>query len=491
MKLSIKDLQDSSVYEVAPQGAVLGRERARTDIALPDESVSKRHARVYAEAGAWFLEDLNSSNGTYLDHRRVDRPVRLHLGAVFALAQQRFEVVALDEDAPPEPRSRLGGGLPAASEGFSGVPQPRFPQPSGFFGALGRGLLYFPAELVRLVLNPLGTTRRSAAHLPLPPLEPLERMAFVLPVCVMLAVVRPLSVAAHRWAAPGGDWAAALDMLYPDLAVAFGVGVAVAALVGWLGDGLLRWWLDRLHGHSDDTSRWNYLGLATVAAGLLLLPLLLHPLVPLLEQPLVQVLPFALACFALAVMVLVHYYWFRSFQVVRWFQGLVLVSGVLGLGLSFVQLFLVGISSYEAWAGQSGSQKAPRPPVAPVASAASQPAPKAAPAVPSEVAPAAPAPSTAPSSAGASPFARYERQRQAIEAALDAHPGLVENDEIEALYSTLWEQTYKVRRKYKRRRKEPWRDKVNRRKRDWATYRRTRKTVEALHERIEQAQRAP
>jgi pSer/pThr/pTyr-binding forkhead associated (FHA) protein len=44
-----------------------------SDIHLPDPSVSWRHALVYVEDGKAVLEDLGSSNGTYLNEMRVDK----------------------------------------------------------------------------------------------------------------------------------------------------------------------------------------------------------------------------------------------------------------------------------------------------------------------------------------------------------------------------------------------------------------------------------
>ncbi len=48
------------------------------DITLPDdEFISRRHARVCCDDGLMFLEDLGSSNGTFL---RVRRPISLEVG---------------------------------------------------------------------------------------------------------------------------------------------------------------------------------------------------------------------------------------------------------------------------------------------------------------------------------------------------------------------------------------------------------------------------
>jgi pSer/pThr/pTyr-binding forkhead associated (FHA) protein len=68
-----------------------------SDIHLPDSSVSKRHALVYVEDGKAILEDLGSSNGTYLNEIRVDKALlssgdTLRLGKVSVWFLQKKEL---------------------------------------------------------------------------------------------------------------------------------------------------------------------------------------------------------------------------------------------------------------------------------------------------------------------------------------------------------------------------------------------------------------
>jgi hypothetical protein len=48
----------------------IGRE-AGNDIELPDQCVSRHHAVLWAEGGAWRVRDLDSTNGTFLGHERL------------------------------------------------------------------------------------------------------------------------------------------------------------------------------------------------------------------------------------------------------------------------------------------------------------------------------------------------------------------------------------------------------------------------------------
>jgi len=49
-------------------------------IRLDDDYVSTRHARIAASGDQWFVEDLGSTNGTYIGSVRITQPTTLTLG---------------------------------------------------------------------------------------------------------------------------------------------------------------------------------------------------------------------------------------------------------------------------------------------------------------------------------------------------------------------------------------------------------------------------
>jgi pSer/pThr/pTyr-binding forkhead associated (FHA) protein len=61
-------------------------------IRLSDTYVSQVHARLYGENGAWYVEDLGSTNGTYLNDRRVSQPVEVHAGDVVKVGKTVLEL---------------------------------------------------------------------------------------------------------------------------------------------------------------------------------------------------------------------------------------------------------------------------------------------------------------------------------------------------------------------------------------------------------------
>jgi hypothetical protein len=58
------------------QAVAIGREPTN-DVELPDQRVSRHHAVIWAEEGAWHIRDLDSSNGTFIGHSRVTGTARL------------------------------------------------------------------------------------------------------------------------------------------------------------------------------------------------------------------------------------------------------------------------------------------------------------------------------------------------------------------------------------------------------------------------------
>jgi pSer/pThr/pTyr-binding forkhead associated (FHA) protein len=61
-------------------------------IRLSDTYVSQVHARLYGENGGWFVEDLGSTNGTYLNDRKVAAPVEVHAGDVVKVGKTVLEL---------------------------------------------------------------------------------------------------------------------------------------------------------------------------------------------------------------------------------------------------------------------------------------------------------------------------------------------------------------------------------------------------------------
>ena len=75
-------------YEVG-EGAVLGR-GDQAEIRLDDPFASSRHARLTLQGGIVVLEDLGSTNGTYLNEELLSGPQPLHPGDRVRIGDSEF-----------------------------------------------------------------------------------------------------------------------------------------------------------------------------------------------------------------------------------------------------------------------------------------------------------------------------------------------------------------------------------------------------------------
>jgi hypothetical protein len=77
-----------------PLGAsavLIGRAPSCT-LVLDDDYSSSRHARVYPENGQWFVEDLGSTNGTFVDRTRITAPTPVGIGSEIRVGQSTLEL---------------------------------------------------------------------------------------------------------------------------------------------------------------------------------------------------------------------------------------------------------------------------------------------------------------------------------------------------------------------------------------------------------------
>ncbi|WNG38602.1 FHA domain-containing protein [Archangium violaceum] len=90
-------------FALAEANTELGRSR-EVSVRLRDPAVSRRHARIRHQEGAFLLEDLDSPNGVYLNGQRVETPSPLHEGDVIELGRTLLRFQApMAEPPPPAP----------------------------------------------------------------------------------------------------------------------------------------------------------------------------------------------------------------------------------------------------------------------------------------------------------------------------------------------------------------------------------------------------
>ena len=98
---------------------ILGRDHASADLVIDDPGVSRRHARVLDDAGVLIVEDLGSSNGTYVNGERIADPVQLtggdevQVGGTILGLEGGTAATALMPPGAPPTEQHPGPGRPA------------------------------------------------------------------------------------------------------------------------------------------------------------------------------------------------------------------------------------------------------------------------------------------------------------------------------------------------------------------------------------------
>jgi hypothetical protein len=74
------------------EGTILLGRGTDAAIRLDDDYVSTRHARFATNGEQWFVEDLGSTNGTYLGSQRITTPIPIGLGIQVRLGKTIVEL---------------------------------------------------------------------------------------------------------------------------------------------------------------------------------------------------------------------------------------------------------------------------------------------------------------------------------------------------------------------------------------------------------------
>jgi hypothetical protein len=122
----------------------IGRD-STNEIVINDAEISRRHARLTFQGGKYVLEDLGSTNGTFVNGQRLAGPRVLKAGEVVSFGEQIvlvFEAINADPGAtmvspraaavpaaaprpvavPPPPPAQYAGSVPASPAPIAGMP---------------------------------------------------------------------------------------------------------------------------------------------------------------------------------------------------------------------------------------------------------------------------------------------------------------------------------------------------------------------------------
>jgi len=166
---------------------IIGRE-AGNDIVIEDPQVSRHHVKLTQQAASYIVEDLGSTNGTFIDGRRVMSPTPLSIGARLGLG----DTVVLEVEPgmvteqpqpmmspPPAPAYSPPPAYGVPSPAYGAPPPPPVEKKSPSCWVWGCGclvVLFIVLALVAvfLVVNP--------SHMADPIIKVLEQIWYSLPI---------------------------------------------------------------------------------------------------------------------------------------------------------------------------------------------------------------------------------------------------------------------------------------------------------------------
>lgn len=100
--IKIEEGRESIRHFTQPE-IMLGRD-TNCDLSVMDEALSAHHARITFHHGQWWLEDLNSTNGTFLNHEKLTTPAVVITGDEFKCGNTIFSIrIDADDKLSPTP----------------------------------------------------------------------------------------------------------------------------------------------------------------------------------------------------------------------------------------------------------------------------------------------------------------------------------------------------------------------------------------------------
>ena len=185
------------VFSLEQEEVRLGRDLA-SDIAINDPEVSRHHARFFMQDETILIEDLGSTNGTFLNGTRISNPQQLRQGDVITFGEKIvmvFEKVIYDRDATVV-SSQAPRTVQQQYREAHPVQEPYQPEPEPVAYQQAQPLPRIPGERTPQPQRPSRVAKKKDG---LPPWLIILIVAIVVVICV---------IAVTLWFMPASWWCA-------------------------------------------------------------------------------------------------------------------------------------------------------------------------------------------------------------------------------------------------------------------------------------------
>ncbi|HKY54829.1 MAG TPA: FHA domain-containing protein [Anaerolineales bacterium] len=121
-----------AVFNLGGDQLTVGRDSSN-DIVINDAEISRRHARLTFQGGKYILEDLGSTNGTFVNGQRLAGPRVLKAGEVVSFGEQ---IVLVYEASSFDPAATVASPRASAVPSISRPVAPPPPPPPDYAGSV-------------------------------------------------------------------------------------------------------------------------------------------------------------------------------------------------------------------------------------------------------------------------------------------------------------------------------------------------------------------
>ncbi len=121
--------QPNQQFELNRDTLTIGRD-ITNDVVINDPEVSRHHARLTRTGGGFMMEDLRSTNGTFINRQRISSPTQMNSGDIVGLG----ETVTLVYEGGAGPVETVIGGASGGAQqqpgGYAPSPAPSYSAPA-------------------------------------------------------------------------------------------------------------------------------------------------------------------------------------------------------------------------------------------------------------------------------------------------------------------------------------------------------------------------
>ena len=121
-----------AIFTLEGDQLTIGRD-STNEVSINDAEVSRRHARLTFQGGKYVLEDLGSTNGTFVNGQRLAGPRVLKAGEVVSFGEQ---IVLVFEVSSSDPGATMVSPRAAAVPSSSRPASPPPPPPAEYAGSV-------------------------------------------------------------------------------------------------------------------------------------------------------------------------------------------------------------------------------------------------------------------------------------------------------------------------------------------------------------------